>query len=41
MMKLYQEINSWIVNTLLLVTGFGLIVFYIAGLVLSFIAVAR
>ena len=41
MMKLYQEIDSWIVNALLLVTGLGLIVFYIVGLVLAFIAVAK
>lgn len=40
-MKLSHEMNTWIINALLLVTGLGLIVSYVAGLVLAFIAVAK
>ncbi|MFC1607534.1 hypothetical protein ACFL47_06140 [Candidatus Latescibacterota bacterium] len=40
-MKLYQYINTWIVNMLLLFAGVGIIVFYVGGIVLAFIAVAK
>ena len=40
-MKLSYEMNTWIIDALLLVTGLGLIASYVAGLVLAFIAVAK
>ena len=40
-MRLYQAMHIWFVNILLLVTGIVLLVFYVGGLIIAFIAVAK
>ncbi len=40
-MKLCEIVNTWIINVLFLLTGISLILFYIAGIILAFIAVAK
>ena len=40
-MKIYQHVNTWIINIFLMFTGIGLVAVYVVGIVLAFIAIAK